>query len=164
MESNNTDYFKLWKINTSGSTTLVKDIAPSSVAINRPMVVCNGKLYFILNNELWESDGTDAIMINQLWSNISDYNQIAYDGFVSFNNILYFNVKRYDSSTYHSLFVINPSISNDLTEVHSRFNKINFSNQHIGNDFFYTAEDDNNVYLYKHNITDGATLIKSNTK
>jgi len=83
---------ELWKVDSSGTAALVRDITPGSGSSDlRHFTVFNNSLYFSTGLELWkvDSNGTAARV-----SNINSNSRFVEEDFTEFNNALYFQASR----------------------------------------------------------------------
>lgn len=132
-----------------------------------PSVVCNNTLFFyLIDGKIWSNDGNDTTEVANL--GLIDHFHFfsnSQSNFVVANDTLYFGVNVDNPYNKRRLYAIHPSTNNDVIEVDMTVaSSFNFQKEAIDNHLVYTTEDDSHYYLWKHNVTDGKTLIKQTDK
>jgi len=164
--NNTITHMDLWK--TDGSdigTLLVKEDSKQGLFDLKQMFVCDNNLYFVKDDVLWHSDGTEGgtVEVKTLYT-LPDYNQLRTPVKVV-NNTIYFNIQHYTTQVEYRIYALHPSTSNVFIEVDTTpYDNITFYNETMENNLIYSTQDADHYYLWKHNIDSGTILIKTTDK
>ncbi|SCY14260.1 hypothetical protein [Desulfoluna spongiiphila] len=161
---NTINHRDLWKSNgTVDGTQLVKAMERQGSLDVKEMFAVNGTPYFIMNDAIWTSNGTEAgtVEVRKLYT-LPDFNQVR-GGIRVVADTFYFSVWRYASSLDYQVYAMQPGTSDALIEVSERNPERNilYTEPTGANEFLYSTQDDTHHYLWKHTPDDGSTLIET---
>ncbi|VFQ45323.1 hypothetical protein [Desulfoluna butyratoxydans] len=164
------DHLDLWKSDgTPEGTEVVKEMAQRGSFDPTEMFVVEGSLYIARGHEIWASDGTEdgTTLINDL-STLPDFTlgRVRIEGKVQVvGDTFYFRVRRYSEPYGDQIFAIQPGVDHERIKVSERSQKYTYITMYKepagGNEFLFASQDDDHVYLWKHTVDDGTTLIKT---
>ncbi|WP_300675120.1 hypothetical protein, partial [Desulfoluna sp.] len=162
VNNNYTNHRDLWKSNgTVDGTQLVKATESPRPLSVKEMVAVNGSPYFLMNNVIWTSNGTDAgtVEVENL-NTLSDFNQV-WGNIRVVADTFYLNIQRIPVS--YQVYAMQPGVSDALIEVSemSPEKYILYKEPAGANEFLYSTQDDDHHYLWKHTPGDESTLIKT---